>query len=317
MSFSVVLRNHALILLIVFARAVPLLAQDAATASVTGVLLDPSDAGVAGARIALRLNNATAATTVADASGAFRIDGVHPGNYQIVVTHEGFNPTSVKVHVGTANPAPLTIRLSLAELRNEVTVSAEATQISTNSADNLDTVTMNRQSLDDLPIFDQDYVGTMSRFLDAGSIATGGTTILVDGVEASRAGVSPSAIQEVKINNDPYSAEFPRPGRSRIEIITKPGSSAFHGTSNFLFRDYHLNARDPFALDKPPEQRRIFEGSFTGPLGRGNRTSFLISANRQEEDQQAVVFAEGLSGPIQETVPTPSRNTEISGASTG
>jgi hypothetical protein len=302
------------LLLMIGAGAAPLLAQDAATASVTGVLLDPTDAGVAGARIVLRQNNATAAATVADATGAFRIDGVHPGNYQIVVTHEGFNPASVKVHVGAANPAPLTIRLSLAELRNEVTVSAEATQVSTNSADNLDTVTMNRQSLDNLPIFDQDYVGTMSRFLDAGSIATGGTTILVDGVEASRAGVSPSAIQEVKINNDPYSAEFPRPGRSRVEIITKPGSSAFHGTFNFLFRDYHLNARDPFALDKPPEQRRIFEGSLTGPLGRDNRTSFLISANRQEEDQQAVVFAEGLSGPIQETVPTPSRNTEISGS---
>jgi len=118
-SFSAVLRSHALILLIIGVRAVPLLAQDAATASVSGVLLDPSDAGVAGARIALRQNNGTAAATVADASGAFRIDGVHPGNDPIVVKHEGFNPASVKVHLGAANPAPLTIRLSLAELRNE------------------------------------------------------------------------------------------------------------------------------------------------------------------------------------------------------
>jgi hypothetical protein len=108
----------------------------------------------------------------------------------------------------------------MAEIRSAVTVSAQASQISTNAADNLDTVALSRQSLDDLPIFDQDYIGTMSRFLDAGSIATGGVTIVVDGVEASRAGVSASAIQEVKIDNDPYSAEYPRPGRSRIEIIT-------------------------------------------------------------------------------------------------
>jgi hypothetical protein len=206
------------------------------------------------------------------------------------------------------------IRLSLAEMRSAVTVSDQASQVSTNAADNLDTVTMNRQSLDNLPIFDQDYIGTMSRFLDSGSIATGGTTILVDGLEASRAGVSASAIQEVKINNDPYSAEYPRPGRSRIEIITKPGSSEYHGAFNFLFRDYHVNARDPFALSKPPEQRRILEGSLTGPIGRSKKTSFLISANRQEEDQQAVVFAHGLSGPIQETAESPSRNTEISGS---
>jgi outer membrane receptor for ferrienterochelin and colicin len=152
----------------------------------------------------------------------------------------------------------------------------------------------------------------MSRFLDAGSIATGGVTVVVDGVEASRAGVSASAIQEVKINSDPYSAEYPRPGRSRIEIITKPGSSEFHGTFNFMFRDARLNARDPFALTRPPEQRRIFEGSLTGPLGRSKKMSFLVSASREEEDQQAIVFAQGLSGPIQATVRAPARNTEIS-----
>src|SRR5262249_45282260 len=165
---------------------------------------------------------------------------------------------------------------------------------------------------DNLPVFDQDYIGTMSRFLDAGSIATGGVTLVVDGVEASRASVSASAIQEVKINNDPYSAEYPRPGRSRIEIITKPGSSAFHGTFNFLFRDSRLNARDPFALDKPPEQRRIFEGSFTGPLGHSKKTSFLVSANREEEDLQSIIYAEGANGPIHDTLASPSRNTELS-----
>ena len=115
----------------------------------------------------------------------------------------------------------------------------------------------------------------MSRFLDAGSIGTSGVTLVVDGVEATRAGVSASAIQEVKINQDPYSAEYPRPGRGRIEIITKPGSSEFHGTFNFLFRDYHLNARDPFALIRPPEQRRIYEGNSHRSAGsRARRRRF-------------------------------------------
>src|SRR5205807_4425478 len=127
-------------------------------------------------------------------------------------------------------------------------------------------------------------------------------------------GVSPSAIKEIKINQDPYSAEFARPGRGRIEVTTKPGSPEYHGTFNFIFRDAHLNARDPFALTRPPEQRRIFEGSLTGPLGRSKKTSFLISANREEEDAQATVFALGPSGEIRETVPTPQRNTELGGS---
>src|SRR5258708_6878297 len=147
---------------------------------------------------------------------------------------------------------------------------------------------MDRSALDNLPIFDQDFIGTMSRFLDSGSIGTNGVTLVVDGMEATRAGVSASAIQEVKLNQDPYSAEYSRPGRGRVEIITKPASAVYHGTFNFLFRDYHLNARDPFALIRPPDQRRIFEGSLLGPLGHNKKTSFLISANREEEDSQAV-----------------------------
>jgi len=49
-------------------------------------------------------------------------------------------------------------------------------------------------------------------------------------------------------------------------------------------------------------------------LGKSKKTSFLVSVNREEEDLQAVVFADGVSGPIQKTVPTPARNTEISGS---
>jgi len=69
-------------------------------------------------------------------------------------------------------------------------------------------------------------------------------------MEVNNLGVSPSAIKEIKINQDPYSAEFQRQGRGRIEVITKPGSQEYHGTFNFIFRDAHLNARDPFALTR-------------------------------------------------------------------
>jgi hypothetical protein len=47
---------------------------------------------------------------------------------------------------------------------------------------------------------------------------------VVNGIEANGPGVTPSAVQEVKINNNPYSARFSRPGRARLEIVTKSGS---------------------------------------------------------------------------------------------
>ena len=149
---------------------------------------------------------------------------VTPGSYEIQVEHEGFKPATARLRIGSRAPAPLKITLTIAEIRQEVTVGGQVMQVNTNSSENLDVVTLDRQSLDNLPIFDQDYVGTMTRFLDAGSVGTGGVTLIVDGLEATRAGMSASAIQEVKINQNPYSAEFSRPGRGRIEILTKPGS---------------------------------------------------------------------------------------------
>jgi len=291
-----------------------LLAQNSSGVLVTGTVIDPHRAGVLGAKVTLaRVGGSEVQTATADESGAFRFEGVAPGTYELRIEREGFKTAVTRERVGPEPPKPITIGLTLADVQQEVTVGDQQTQVSTNASENLDTVTMNRQSLDDLPIFDQDYIATMSRFLDAASVGTSGVTLIVDGVEATRASVSASAIQEVKINQDPYSAEYPRPGKGRIEIITKPGSSEFHGTFNFLFRDNYLNAREPFALVRPREQRRIFEGNLTGPLGRNQKTSFLITANREEEDAQAIVFALGPSGAIRETVPTPQRNTELGG----
>jgi hypothetical protein len=282
---------------------------------VAGTALDPNQSAVAGARVSLKqLDGTKTLSTTADSTGAFRFAGLASGNYEVRIEQDGFKPSVTRVRVGNQALRPLTVLMTLADLHQEVTVGGEAAQVNTNASDNLDTVTMSRQSLDNLPIFDQDYIATMSRFLDSSSIGTNGVTLVVDGVEATRAGVSISAIQEIKINQYPYSAEYSRPGRGRIEIITKPGSSEFHGTFNFLFRDHHLNARDPFALIRPAEQRRIFEGNISGPLGKSKKTSFLISADHEEEDSQATVFALGVSGEIRQTVPTPQRDTELTGS---
>ncbi len=204
------------------------------------------------------------------------------------------------------------IALKLADVRQEVTVNESTGQVSIDASENLDVITLDRPMLDNLPIFDQNYVGAMSKFLDPGSIGTGGVTLVVNGMEQKNIGVSASAIQSVKINQNPYSAEFARPGRGRIEVITKPGSQAYHGTFDFLFRDYHLNARDPFAITRPPEQRRIFEGSLIGPVGGSAKTSFVFSANREEQDLQAIVFAYAPAGIVQQNVANPQRNTEFS-----
>src|SRR5881409_1829025 len=281
------------------------------TPAITGSVQDQTGAAFLGAQVDLLKDELQQRTTTTDTSGAFRFDRLQPGNYEVRTHKEGFKTEISKVTVGNRSPGRLRIVLFVENLNQQITVSGDNPEISTDPSANRDVAVVDRQALDDLPIFDQDVVTTMYRFLDSSALGTYGVTLIVDGMQG--AGVlSASAIQTVTINNNPYAAEYSRPGRARIEITTKPGSSEYHGTVNFLFRDARLNARDPFAIVKPQEQRRIFEGSLLGPIGGGKTTSFMFSGQRQEEDNQAIVFAVGPGGPIRENVPAPQRNTDFS-----
>jgi outer membrane receptor protein involved in Fe transport len=282
--------------------------------SISGVVQDQTGAAIVGARIELGAPNTLGAqSTTTDQSGRFEFKRIAAGKYQLRVSYQGFESTTLDVTVGSQAPAPLQVVMAIASLRQETTISSESAKISTEASDNKDTVVLSEQSLSNLPVFDQDYIGAISRFLDPGSVGTNGVTLVVNGMEVNNLGVSPSAIKEIKINQDPYSAEYQRPGRGRIEVTTKPGSPEYHGTLNFIFRDAHLNARDPFALTRPPEQRRIYEGYLSGPVRRSKKTSFLFSVSRKEEDLQSVVVAQGLAGAIRANVPAPSRTLQLSG----
>lgn len=285
----------------------------AARNSISGLVQDQAGAAIAGALVEVISGSVTQQSTTTDQSGSFLFNRLPLGKYQVRVTSQGFEVASVDVNVGLQPQAPLQVVMAIASIHQETTVTIEPANISTETTDNKDTVALSEQSLSNLPVFDQDYIGAMSRFLDPGSVGTNGVSLVVNGMEVNNLGVSPSAIKDIKINQDPYSAEYQRPGRGRIEVTTKPGSPEYHGTFNFIFRDAHLNARDPFALTRPPEQRRIYEGYLSGPIRGSKKTSFLFSVSRKEEDLQSVVVAAGLAGAIRANVPAPSRTLQLSG----
>jgi hypothetical protein len=142
-----------------------------------------------------------------------------------------------------------------------VTVGTTPAEVKTDSSANLDVSSVDAKAIENLPVFDQDILTTMSRFLDASAIGTTGPTLVVNGVEMNSLTVSASAIQQVKINRDPYSAEYPGTGRGRIEVVLKPGSQEYHGIANFVFRDSALNARNAFAMVKPDVLRYRCRGA--------------------------------------------------------
>ncbi len=299
--------------------AVP--AEDQAiTRSITGTLLDPSGAAIANAQVKLLSGKgASVVQTSTDAVGGFRLDGnLAPGKYSLSFHADGFRDLQVPVTVGAKHLAPLRVVMQISVETENVTVATGVNipLVSTETSENQNNNAIDRDALDRVPVFDQDYITTMSRFLDDNAIGTNGVSLVVNGIEANGPGVTPSAIQEVKINNNPYSARFSRPGRARLEIVTKSGSPQYHGSANFMFRDSVFDAANAFAtLGKPPERREYFEGSVTGPIAHSKRTTFLLSLDDDILDQQdivdagAIAAAENLGlGPFAQTAPNPTHH---------
>ncbi len=304
--------------------------KPAPATTVQGVVADPTGAIVPNAEVDLvNTDGSIAGTTKSDGVGNFLMAAPHAGSFTLVISEPGFEtihlPVTVRPNVVSAAApashvmaAPLHITLPIAAVATSVRVNGDTDEDLTASEDNRDSSVMTSSDLKALPIFDNDYVTAMSSFLDDSASATGGSGLMVDGVEANRVTVSASAVQEVRINQDPYSAQYYWPGRGQMEIISKSAADKYHGQFNFLFRDSALNAQNALAPSKPFEQRRVYEGSLTGPIFFAKKSSFLASFNRAEEDLDSVVDATILpttadpAGLFQANVPSPTRDTEFS-----
>ncbi len=279
--------------------------------SASGVVLDTSGAAIVGAEVILKQQDAVVSQTSTDNAGGFHFPDLKPGSYQIVVHHSGFRETFTALEMGAKPIANLRIILPVFAASEQVRVQAgmSVPQVGTEAAQNQNANTIDRDALDRVPVFDQDYIATMSRFLDDSATGTNGITLVVNGIEANGPGVTASAVQEVKINQNPYSAFFSRPGRARLEIVTKGGTPRYHGSVNFMSRDGMFDARNAFApLPKPLERRQYYEGVLTGPLGQDMRNSFLLSLDGDLNDQEAVVVATTPTGSVNENVFNPTHH---------
>jgi Carboxypeptidase regulatory-like domain len=285
-----------------------------AQVGVAGSVVDPDGAAVPNVSVVLRTAHGDAINggeANADSVGHFRLPGIVPGDYQLEVASQyGFEPYQALIHV-KPGMHELHIQLTPPVVKQDVMVASESSQVSADPSANGDQVSTNGGMLEKVPVFDQDYVATLTPFLDQTGVATSGVSLIVDGVEMKGTGVSASAIAEAHINNDPYSVETNRPGKGRIEIITKPGSAQLHGTLNLTFRDSVFDAKNYFAITRPFEQKRIYEGSVTGPIPVDHNTTFLLSGSRQEDNLQSIVHADTPSGIVSANVPTPVHNTEF------
>ena len=129
-----------------------------------------------------------------------------------------------------------------------------------------------------------------------GSVTFNSTGNLVDGVINNfaedgepRQNLPEDAVEEFKVSNVQYKAEFGLATGGIVQVVTKSGTNTLHGTAFEYFRDKSLNALGVFEAEKPAYRRNQFGGSVGGPLLR-DRIHYFGAAERTKVDEFYTVF---------------------------
>jgi len=285
-------------------------------ASVQGSVKDSTGGVIPGAQVTL-LNGATAAATASTkADGSYTISGVAPGTYSVTVSYSGLQqakPVSIIVKAGQTVTANLA--MTVQEEKQTITVTGTTDNVvSVDPANNATALVLKGEDLDALPD-DPDDLQTDLEALAGPSAGPGGAQIYVDGFTGGR--LPPKAsIREIRINSNPFSAEFDKLGYGRIQIFTKPGSDHFHGQAYYDISDGIWNSRNPFLSYNPSFKTQLFGGNVSGPITK--KSSFFLDVERRDIDDNGIITATiptaNLLGTtsFQSSSPTPQRRTTVS-----
>jgi hypothetical protein len=161
-------------------------------------------------------------------------------------------------------------------------------------------IILSGQALESLP----DGPGGLEAVLRALAVRTAGPfgpQIVVNGFEDNPGLPLTHSIREIRINDNPFSAEYWKLGLGRIEVLTKPGEDKFHSEVFFNYSDGNVNSRNSFASNKAPYQSRFFGGNISGPIVK-KKATFFVDFGRQSNRANAVINATTLD-PILRIVP--------------
>src|SRR5713226_2832631 len=280
---------------------------------VQGTVEDPHRAPVAQAAVKLIAQpTGTALKTVTDEAGHFVFTEVAAGEYLLQAKMQGFEKAELQLKVSSSPTPAQRVRLKVATVTEEITVSARSAD-PTAPDQNTTAVDLDHDLLRSLPAKNDNPLAVASLFVDPAANGAEGTKIVVDGVEGDQLDVPLSSIKSIAVNKNPYSTEFGRPGKGRIEVVTRGGSiRRFHRRFSFTFRDASMDARNAFANVRPPRRRESFEGSIDGPLVR-DKVTFFLGGEFLKDNDSAFVSAETPSGPLVESLGIPRRTPRLFG----
>ena len=228
---------------------------------------------------------------VSDQQGRFLFSGLTNGEYKLQVTAEGFASYEAPLVLGS-NLQPPRIRVTLHPTISEViTVDENTISVALDPQHAGGTQVLKGKDLQALPDDPDQLSEQLKNFAAASGSTPGQAVVTVDGFATDRLPPK-SAIREVRINPDLYSAEFDKAPyqAGRIQVFTKPGAISFHGSSFFNFNDAVFNARDAFSPVRAPSSTRRLGFQIGGPIIR-SRVGFSIDFEKRNINESATVNA--------------------------
>jgi hypothetical protein len=258
-------------------------AAPAATATVRGQISDPTGALIPGASITITTSTGAAVSkATADASGHYSVNGMAPGSYIVQSNVEGFAPfTSPAIQLSVGQVKRVDISMALQVEQQSVVVTDESPQVNVEASGNASAIVLKGADLDALSD-DPDELSNELTALAGPSAGPNGGQIYIDGFTG---GTLPpkSAIREIRINQNPFSAEFDHIGYGRIEILTKPGTNALHGRAFVMGNDNLFNTGNPFVASIPDYHSIQYNGNVSGSFNK-NASYTLTVEGRNIQD---------------------------------
>ena len=303
--------RYTLLLIIPLLLSVPGFSQ-VNTASLSGLVIDPSSAAVSNVTVKVT-NPATGyiRTVTTDNAGYYSIQNLPIGQYTVHVEQPGFDAIEEKVTLDVAEKGRRDFSLHVGSTEQTVEVQAQATGLSPDDA-SIGTV-IGQQTIEQTPLYLRNWDDLLrivpgvqiARFTQQSGATSAGRTgdfnvngvhslqnnFILDGIdnntfsenvqELSSEAAHPSVdvIAEFNIITNPYSAEYGRAPGAAVSVNTKSGTNQFHGLAYEYVRNQYFDANDFFSdrnhLVKPENNQNQFGGSFGGPILKNRLFGFF------------------------------------------
>ena len=276
----------------------------APSGSLRGSVQDPSGAVVPAAHIVLHLADRSL-ETASGSNGSYQFLSLGPGTYDLTVSAKDFAPLIIRaIHIAAGQAVELNLPLKIAVAQQQVTVTGQNQGVGVAQDRNSSAIILRGSALNAL----SDDPGELESELEAlagPAAGPNGGQIYIDGFAGGKLPPK-SSILEIRINQDPFSAEFDRIGYGRVEIITKPGTQKFEGSVSGYGGTSALNTANPLVSQQPSYHQYSVVGNLSGPLSK--KASYFFSAFTMSRQNQAIISAvnpQNTTATIAQSFPTP------------